>query len=444
MKIKSIWEEDLSSNYLNLNKNIECDILIIGGGISGILSAYYLNNSNLNIVLVERNKLLSATTSKMTAKVTLLQDILTKIDNKYLLTYLHSQLAGLNLLKSNINKLNIKCDFCKNDSYLYTTKFKNINKIKKIENIFNKLNIDIKKDKIPIKELKSVYSIKSNLSYEINPIKYLNSIIKSLNNVNIYENTNIIKVFKRDNYYNCLTSNNIIIKTKKVIFACFYPYFIKPLLFPLKVTLERANIVCGNSNYKGNYNLINIDKNINSIRFYKDKMIYLYDCKLISSFKNIINNKIVNNIDYYFTNMDIITNNYLPLVGEIEKNMYIITGYNTWGILSSHIGARYLSNVVLNNKEYLEYKKIFNPRKSLSIQIISNSFINICESIKGYIKGLKYLNNPQCPHLKCKLIYNKLEDTWDCPCHGSRFNKNGKIISGPAKKVKKCKQCKKK
>ena len=131
--------------------------------------------------------------------------------------------------------------------------------------------------------------------------------------------------------------------------------------------------------------------------------------------------------------MDIITNDYLPIIGEIKNDMYIITGFNTWGILSSHIGAKYLSNLILNNKEYLKYKDIFKVNKEISFQKVINSLTNIYESVNGYIKGLKYLNNPTCPHLKCKLIYNKLEHTWDCPCHGSRFNENGKVISGPSK-----------
>ena len=274
---------------------------------------------------------------------------------------------------------------------------------------------------------------KNNLSYEINPIKYLNEIINNLDNVNIYENTNIIKVEKLIDYYICKTSDNNYIKTKKVVFACNYPYFIKPIFFPLKVKLERSNIIYGKSKYIGKYNLINIDKDIYSIRFYKDKMIYLSNNKFLSHFKCNINSNYINNINYYWTNMDIITNDYLPIIGEIKNDMYIITGFNTWGILSSHIGAKYLSNLILNNKEYLKYKDIFKVNKEISFQKVINSLTNIYESVNGYIKGLKYLNNPTCPHLKCKLIYNKLEHTWDCPCHGSRFNENGKVISGPSK-----------
>ena len=437
MKKNSIWESYLDSNFNELNKNIECDVLIIGGGIAGILTSYYLNNSNLNIVLVERNKILSGITSKMTAKVTLLQDILTKINKNDLELYIKSQLDGINLLKNNINKLNIKCNFKENESYLYTTKESNINKLKKLNNIFNKLNIPIKNENIPIKELNSLYSINTNLSYEVNPIKYLNGIINNLD-INIYENTNIIKVINKDNYYYSKTSNNNTIKSKIVIFATNYPYFIKPLFFPIKVRLEKSNISYGKSKYIGKYNLINIDKNIYSIRFYNNKMIYLDNNHYLSHYKN--NNKenfLINDIENNWTNMDIITNDYLPIIGKFNKNMYIITGFNTWGILSSHIGALLISDLI-NNKNN-KYKELFDPRKKITIQKSINSIINVYESINGYYKGIIGKNNIDkiCPHALGNLIYNKEENTWDCPCHGSRFDLNGNVISGPSKK--KCK-----
>ena len=460
MKNKSVFENNLKNEFPNLEEDITCDLLIIGGGIAGILSSFYLKDSNLNIVLVERNTLLSGITSKMTAKVTLLEDTLTKISNDKLNLYLKSKLDGLKLLKDNINNLNIECDFYKNDSYLYTTKKSNIKKLKKIETTLSNLKINFSNDNIPVSELDSLYSIKISNSYEINPIKYLNEIINNLTNINIFENTNIIKVIKEKNSFISYTSNNKKIISKKIIFATNYPYFLKPLLFPLKVRLEKSYIIYGNSNYHGHYNLINIDKNINSIRFYQEKMIYLSNNKYLSHVNNykdynsILNNNLILNPINIWTNMDIITNDYLPIVGSVFKDMYIITGFNTWGILSSHIGASLISSLVMKKRKYLKYKSLFDPRRKTNFKKIINSSINIYENLNGYFKGMiskdklvyyskdkalyidknkSYIVKRKCPHLKCNLIFNSKELTWDCPCHGSRFSLSGDIILGPSK-----------
>ena len=460
MKNYSVWNEYLKNSFKELNEDIECDVLIIGGGISGILTAFNLRDTNLKVVLVERNRIGSGITSKMTAKVTILQDILTKISNNNLKLYLKSQIDGFNILKNNIERLNIECDFIKNDSYLYTNKKSNLKKIKKIENLFNELKINYKEENIPIKELNSLLSIKIDNSYVINPIKYINSLVNNLSNISIYENTNIIEVTKEKKVYISKTNNNKII-AKKIIFATNYPYFIKPLLFPLKVRLEKSLILYGNSNYKEKFNLINIDKDIYSIRFYKNKMIYLSNSKYLShsnnikDFKTLINNKLIKNIDNYWSNIDIITNDYLPIIGKVFNDMYIITGFNSWGILSSHIGASMLASIILNKKKYLKYKELFDPRRKITFQKVTNSSINIFENMNGYFKGMITKNKSifyskneamyidrkgycytvkrKCPHMKCNLIFNEIESSWDCPCHGSRFDIQGNIISGPSK-----------
>ena len=459
MKTNSIWEMDLNSNYKTLENDMECDVLIIGGGLTGILTAFYLKDSNLKVVLVERNKLLSGITSKMTAKITPLQDILPKIEKEKLTLYLKSQLDGIKLLKNNIENFKISCDFKKNDSYLYTTKKNNIKKIKQLEPILKNLNIPFEKEELPIPKLNSIYSIKTNLSYEIHPIKYLKGILKEIKSINIYENTNIIKVLKEKKEFVCKTDNSYQIKSKKVIFATNYPYFLKPLFFPLKVRLERSRILSGKSNYIGSYNLINIDKKIESIRFYKDKMIYLFDNHYLSHFKvnsqKQFSNSFIEYPDYDWTNMDLITNDYLPIIGEVFQNMYIITGFNTWGLLSSHIGSSFISSMILKRNKYLKYKELYNPRKKINLKKTLNSSINIYESLNGYFKGMirknklvyynkesalyigsdgtNYIVKRTCPHMKCKLLFNEIEQTWDCPCHGSRFDLKGNVISGPSK-----------
>ena len=459
MKNKSIWEEYLKQEFSSIESDVETDVLIIGGGIAGILTAFYLKDTNLIITIVDRNKILSGVTSKMTAKVTILHDILTKISKNNLELYLKSQIDGLKLLKTNIENLNIKCDFKPNESYLFTGKYSNIKKLKQIEELLSKLKIKYDNTNIPIKELKSLYSLKIDNSYEINIIKYLNEIINNLDNVNIYENTNIIEVKKDKSNYIART-NKYKINAKKIIFASNYPYFIKPLLMPLKVRLEKSYIMYGDSNYNGEYNLINIDKNVHSIRFYNNKMIYLTNSKYISHVKNddynrVFDKKLITKVDNFWTNMDLVTNDYLPLVGRVFTNMYIITGFNTWGIISSHIASSMLSSLITNKNKYIKYKEIFNPRRGITIQKMLNSSINIYENMNGYFKGiisknkLIYYNNDKaiyidskgnnhivkrkCPHMKCNLIFNDKEHTWDCPCHGSRFTLDGKVINGPSK-----------
>ena len=68
---------------------------------------------------------------------------------------------------------------------------------------------------------------------------------------------------------------------------------------------------------------------------------------------------------------------------------------------------------------------MYSPQRSiLKPQLLINGFEATTSLLTPCTK--------RCPHLGCSLKWNKAEHTWDCPCHGSRFEKNGKIIDGPA------------
>ena len=133
----SIWLDNIKLNkYKKLEKDIEVDILIIGGGITGLVTSYYLINKNKTTALVEKNNLFHGVTSKTTGKLTYLQEnIYSKLKQNYNENIsqlnLSSQIEAINNIIDIINKNNIDCDLEKVKSYIFTNENKNINKIKK-------------------------------------------------------------------------------------------------------------------------------------------------------------------------------------------------------------------------------------------------------------------------------------------------------------------------
>ena len=119
MKKQSIWMKDYKNKINKLNKDIECDVLIIGGGITGLTIAYHLMNKNLKVVIVEKNQIGCGATSKSTAKITYLQELIyTKLKDKAL-PYLKYQLQAINIIKDIIEKEDIECDLEQVESFVY-------------------------------------------------------------------------------------------------------------------------------------------------------------------------------------------------------------------------------------------------------------------------------------------------------------------------------------
>ena len=442
MKNMSIWKDYYKeTNYESLTQDLDVDVLIIGGGITGVSSLFHLRDSNLKVALVEQNKIGLSVTGNSTGKLNYLQnDLIDKIrsfyDDEVASLYLNSQIESIHHIESVVEEKKIDCDLEKINSYLYTNDDKSIDKMKELEKFLIKNKIEVSKSNHELVDSK--YMIMVNDTYIFNPLKFINGLLKD-NKFPIYENTSIIKIQKEKNTYICYTKSNKI-KAKYVILASHYPYFLKPFLFPMKVSLEKSYLSASLYDIKP-FSLISYSNPFISMRTYKNYLIYLSNSHSINkdvcdkdNFNELL--KKVNKLDmkpqYLWSNMDIMTSDGLPFIGSLKDNMLIGTGYNTWGLTNGFLAGKILSDIIMKRDN--PYISLFSPNRKNSkniVSYISNTYKNVDGFIKGYLdSSSKYI----CPHLGCKLIYNEVENTFDCPCHGSRFHKDGKCISGPANK----------
>lgn len=446
MKNISIWNDIQRKKYKSLYEDKNVDVLIIGGGITGVNTLYNLKDTNLNIILVEQGRICFSTTSNSTGKLSYLQnDLIDKIRNKCgdecASLYLKSQIEAIKKIVGVIKKEKINCDLEKVDSSLYTNNKEEVTKLINLRKFLESNDIKTYDTKSYLVKSKYMFSVKD--TYLFNPVKYTQNLASKCNN--IYENTSIKKIEEKEDYYLCYT-DKYTIKTKWVIIASHYPYFTLPFLFPFKNSLEKSYISA--STYKNNnVSLISYSNPFISIRTYKDNLIYLSNSHSIEN--SVCDRKNFNELlkklkdinlkpNYLWSNIDIITNDGLPYIGKLKNNILISTGYNTWGLSTSFLASEILRDIIMNKKN--TYINLFNPHRH-TICSMKDTLKNICKNIVGFVKGYTNINKKEdesiskiCPHLGCKLIYNEVEDTWDCPCHGSRFDKEGNVIGGPANK----------
>ena len=473
----SIWNiNEKNRKVKTLNNNLEVTTLIIGGGMTGLSTAYYLKDKQ-NIAVVDANYVGHGVTLNSTAKITYFQEgNYTKIKNlvgiNYAKKYLKSQQEAILLLKKIITEENIDCDLKKAPSYLFAVTKEEVTSLKTQIKFLKDNNIKIKRNNLPV-DIPNLLSYSVNDTYTINPYKYLMSLYNLLNKkIPIYENTKIIKVKQKDNYYYCYTENYII-KAKNVIFACHYPFFLFPLFLPIRSSIEKSYMIVSRVIKDLGFTAINTKNPIYSCRFYQDNG-KTYQISLSESHNTALKQNDDEHFEFVkkrfnlknediimkYSNVDIISHDYMPYIGEIKKNMYISTGYNTWGMTNSVLGAKIISDTILKRKN--KYKKVFNPKRK-NLALFLKIPLNILFQIKSFFgakiikqkpwyskkvkffthngkslasytddSGKEYIVYNKCPHLGCSLIFNEEEKTWDCPCHSSRFNLEGKCIKGPS------------
>jgi glycine/D-amino acid oxidase-like deaminating enzyme len=123
---------------------------------------------------------------------------------------------------------------------------------------------------------------------------------------------------------------------------------------------------------------------------------------------------------------DCMTLDGMPYIGQYSKgtpNLYVATGFQKWGMTTSMLAARLLTDLVQGRENPNE--KLFSPYRSM---LHKQLFLNGIESTRNLLRPTK----PRCPHLGCALQWNAEEHSWDCPCHGSRFAPDGKLLNNPA------------
>ena len=428
----SIWTKDLNKpKFKALNSDIKTDVLIVGGGITGILTAFMLKESGVDYTLVEADEICSKTTQNTTAKITLSHGLIyNKIIKKYgiqkAMLYYNSQKEALE--KYFYLAKNIPCDFKEKDNYVYS-----INNWRGIEDELEALLLVGAKaefaENLPL-PFATVGAVKVPRQAEFNPLKFCYCIAQ---NLNIYEKTKVEKIKGSTAY-----TNRGKIEAAKIIVTTHFPFIDAHGGYFLKMYQHRSYVLALKNAPQLNGMYVDEDLKGFSFRNYKDYLL-LGGGSHRTGKKGGGYYELLEAAKYYypqsspvtrFATQDCMTLDSVSYIGNYSKNtpnLYVATGFNKWGMTSSMTAALLLKDMILEKEN--EYKELYNPARNIWHKQLA---FNIFESFVGMVTPTV----PRCTHLGCALKYNKQEHSWDCSCHGSRFEENGEIIDGPATKNK--------
>ena len=455
--MNSYWNQTQEERkYPKLTQDIGADVAIIGGGLTGIQTAYLLANRGLKVVLLEKDKLCSGTTGGSTGKITSQHGILYKylkdlngkdFAKKY---YEANEQAKENIIKI-INKEKIECDLERKNAYVFTEVEKEVQKIKEEVEYTKKIDISsqfVSEIDLPI----DIYgAIKFENQAQFDPVKYVYGLSKCIikNGGEIYENSKVLETVEDDGKYIVMTKEGSV-RAKHLVIATRYPIIRFPGYYFMKMyqSTSYALLVDTHTDLELDGYYINSETPVLSFRTVKTdgKNLLLavgYDYKtgteIIGNAFEYLKARIKNmypeaEVLKTWTAEDCISLDKIPYIGDfsdIMDNCYVATGFNKWGITSSNIGAKIIADKILGNRN--EYEDIFESSRLGIIKNKDEVMNMIKEAGEGIIlERIKGKPTPTCTHLGCKLSWNPIEEVWECPCHGSKFTKRGFVIEGPA------------
>lgn len=426
--MESIWNNGVEKcDFQPLDGDIKTDVLIIGGGLCGVLCAYALKKRGIDCVLAEADKICNGVTNGTTAKITLQHGLIyNKIINRYGLEfaelYYSSQKEAVEALKKLC--FSIECDFESCSSFVYSLHDRSIieKEVQALYRLGGKAQL-CEKTELPF-SIAGAVKIENQGNFHL--LKFVYAIAKELP---IYENTKIQELTLEG-----AITNRGKIKAKKIIVATHFPFINKHGSYFLKMYQHRSYVLALKNAAAVKDMYVDEYKKGLSFRSYKGLLLLGGgshrtgskggNWKELEEFarKYYPDSQIV----YRWATQDCMTLDSIPYIGQYSKstpNLYVATGFNKWGMTSSLVAASILADKVSGKTN--KYEKVYLPSRSMLHPQLA---VNMFESAKGLLTPTA----PRCPHMGCALKYNKQEHSWDCPCHGSRFDENGKLINNPA------------
>ncbi len=482
--METVWNVNRVYKFNKVQSNATYDIAIVGGGLTALLTCYFLKDSNLRIAVISDKNFTQSASSRSNAKITTVNtspyfNIAKDFGvDKAKFFYSDKRDAMLSYVKI-ISDHNISCDLTKTSSFLYSTTEQGKEDIINEMSFFNNASIPFVHHTETLEniiEIKNAYELQNE--YSFNPVKFMESMLSILakyNNIHLFENSRVSKI--TNNY---LVANDFDINFKKVVVATHYPPFKLLGQFPLKMYQEKATLCTFKTTTQTKNMYVSVDENNVSIRPYKDDTMILvannhrtgekstnhFDLEEFAKkhFKNVENFKT-------YSNQDCVTFDKLPFIDTacfVLPNVYVATGYNLFGITTSMLASKHIARKILhdtplpklysrNRFNYTAQNKEFKKHLSTVFYEFTHKSKYDDEQSRKTISSLKegegftftynrkhvgvsrqngkfvFVEN-KCAHLGCPLHFNKDSQTWDCRCHGSSYKPNGEFIFAPTNK----------
>ncbi|NMA67819.1 MAG: FAD-dependent oxidoreductase [Desulfitobacterium sp.] len=488
----SLWIDSTpSTSYPSLVGDTNVDVAIIGGGMTGITTAYLLAQGGLKTVVLEAERILLGTTGHTTGKLTvqhnLIYDYLLKqIGEENSKLYAEANRAAIEFVAETIRREDIQCDFSRQSAYLYTQKRRHIKALEKEFEVACKLGIqaylveDIPLD-LPVKG-----ALRFDNQAQFHPRKYLLALAERFiaQGGNIYEQTKVVDIRGKGPFI-VHTESGAKIKADYVIMACHYPFHILPGFYVAKIYQEReyAIVVKAKEKFPGGM-YVNVEDPPRSLRGLptpeEDRILIVGERHRTGTGKNLTEHYknlmkfaqglfTVEDFPFHWSTQDCSTLDDIPYIGPVSKdkpNLLMATGYRKWGMTHSTVAALLLRDGILEGKS--PWEEVYSPSREGNLKSKTRFVFNtgdlvyhfvggklkkgekeyslspgeaVIANIKGRRGGIYkdregklHIVDTTCTHLGCELQWNDGELSWDCPCHGSRYDIDGNPLHGPTLK----------
>lgn len=488
----SYWVESVDlPSFEAVAGDHEADVCVIGAGIVGITTAKLLAAGGRSVVILEMDTAAHGTTGYTTAKVTstqstIYQQLIKDHGEQTAGAYASANEAGLALIRELVAQEGIECDLEEKPNYVYAESDQEVRSLHKEVTAAQIAGLDVAfVDSVDELPYRVAGALRHDGQAQFHPVKYLGHLLGTFegDGVRVFENSRVVDVSEGDPHV--VRTEHGSVRCRDVVVASGYPILDRGLYFG-RVHPKRSYAISGvvprEKLIEGMY--ISVDQPTRSLRTIDDgnRILLLVGGEghpvgqeedTESHYRNLEDwareRFDMQEVTHRWATQDGSTVDGIPYVGPLRRDsdhLFVATGFGKWGMTNGTVAAMLISDLILDNDN--PFADLYDPHR-LDLRASMSKFVKenvkvakhffgdrVSHPKKGRPDELKpgeagvagiglervasyrddsgtlHAVSAVCTHLGCIVNWNPAEKTWDCPCHGSRFGYDGKVIQGPA------------
>ncbi|NLJ31000.1 MAG: FAD-dependent oxidoreductase [Clostridiales bacterium] len=437
--MKSVWNETCSFPRREpLHGDFVTEAVVIGSGIAGILTASMLQKQGIRVMVLERGRTAAGVTGNTTAKITsqhglIYSRLIREFGPELAAQYAWANQRAVKSYRELISGQKIDCDYEEKSAYVYTLRDEKA--VEDEANAAQKLGIESEYvESLPELPFKVRAAVRFEHQAQFHPLEFLKALSSGLN---IYEDTTVFDV--RDDVV--LTDKGRV-TADHIIVATHFPIIDIPGWYFARMHQERSYVLALENAAQINGMYLDEDEQGCSLRSWRNLLLLggaghrtgkhpqtsCYDQLRRAAAAFYPQSREV----CRWSSQDCVTWDGIPYIGRYSssaRRLYVATGFQKWGMTTAMAAAELITDLVMGREN--NCSEIFSPRRFRASASMKKMMADAGCSAAGLAAGL-FAPSHRCSHLGCGLQWNEEEETWDCPCHGSRFTADGKPIDTPA------------
>lgn len=478
------------TDHPSLHEYLAVDVVVIGAGIVGLTSALLLARAGREVSLIEMDRIGHGVTGNTTGKVSAGQSsIYEQLESKHgretARLYGDANRAGLETIVRLVEEGGIDCDFERKPNYVYSESAASASTIEKEIAASDRAGVMAEPATIPEFPFPIAAALCQPDQAQFHAQKYLLGLARLLLDAGgvIFEATRAIGL-KEGNPCSVATDRGATVTATDVVVATHYPFIDRAVLFP-RVHPKRSYAIAGEIPGpvpEGMY--ISVDAPTRSLRGIRDGDRTLLmvggeghdtgdDEHTEARYANLeawAVERFGMKVGYRWSAQDGSSTDLIPFVGPYlrGRHVYVATAFGKWGLTNGTTGAGVISDAILGRPN--AYAGLYDPSR-LTVGPSAKSFLSENAKVARHLvsdrvlhpqrgsfddlgpgqaavhdrslmptaayrdeEGILHKVSAVCTHLGCTVTWNSAERSWDCPCHGSRFDPDGRVLQGPAVK----------